>query len=660
MGILRSSLLTFAVALGSVAPALAQTTWHVDASAPPPGSGTPSAPYASLQFAIAQPTTVDGDTVLAAPGIYGETVRFLGKRLVVRSSGGSDVTVIDALGAPQAVRFVDGEPQGARIQGFTIRGASNPSRPEVIGGGVSCVGGRAEIRDCVIEQCGDLWDFYLGAGIGVANGADVRVVRTVVRQTETNVAGGGLYVSTANAIVEDSQFSGCRTILWGQGGAVSAQSATLSLARTVLELSSSGSGGGLWATDSILRLDTCLVSQCYENTGMGSGGGLSATGGSLDISRSVFERCSAAVGGAIHAAAAFTLRDSLLLDNAAEHAGALHVFNTTANIERTDFVGNSGWFSSSGAALHIHWNASASFDACRFSANRRHSHPGDVFRAEGGAHFRNCEFWGNLLGEQGSLIRGASLERCTFARNEPAPSFPGAVALVAADSSLKDCVVWDNPSCTQDLPTCTLTYCNVEFAVAGASNFSSPPLLRDTPNGDLRLLAGSPCIDAGDPLSAPDLDGTRADVGAHSFYNDYGDAPLRHCSAKISGAGCAAYLRVGSAPPSVSSGLFEIVLENVPPARSTRMLWGVAAQSVPFKGGLLCVAQPTRSPEAISAAVEGLLGCGGRAHFVWRDLTGALALLSAGDTVHVQFVYRDTPSSFGLAFSDALTISLVP
>ncbi len=659
MGFLRSSLLTLATVFGLAVSVSAQTTWHVDASAPPPGSGTQSAPYASLQFAIAQPTTVDGDTVLAAPGIYGESVRFLGKRLVLKSSGGAAVTTIDALGAPQAVRFVDGEPQGARIQGFTIRGASNPNTPAVIGGGVSCVGSRAEIRDCVIEQCGDFWDYYFGAGIGVANGADVRVVRTVVQEAETYAVGGGLYVSGSNAIVEDSQFSGCRTSPWGQGGAVCAHGATLNLVRTVLEMSSSSRGGGLCATNSNVRLDTCLVSSCSDNSGYGFGGGISVEGGSLDLSRSVIEGCFAAVAGAIDAGGALTLRDSLLLDNSAEYAGALNLDDATASIERTEFVANSGWFSSRGAALHIWPTASASFEACRFSGNQCFN-PGDVFRADGGASFRGCEFWDNELGEQGSLIRGASLERCTFARNEPVPITPGALVLLAANSTLSECVLWENPSCTQDLPSCTLRYCDVEFAVAGVGNFSSPPLLRDAPNGDLRLLAGSPCIDAGDPLSAPDLDGTRADVGAHSFYSDYGDAPLRHCTAKISSAGCAAYLRVGSAPPSVSSGLFEIVLENVPPARSTRMLWGLAAQSIPFKGGLLCVVQPKRSPEAISAPVEGLLGCAGQAQFPWSNLTGALAMLTAGDTLHAQFVYRDTPSSFGMAFSDALTISLVP
>src|SRR5262245_37439554 len=65
----------------------AQTTWYVDASAVPPGSGTPAAPYASIQYAIDRPTTLAGDTVLVAPGGYVERIH-LEKEITVRSASG--------------------------------------------------------------------------------------------------------------------------------------------------------------------------------------------------------------------------------------------------------------------------------------------------------------------------------------------------------------------------------------------------------------------------------------------------------------------------------------------------------------------------------------------------------------------------------------------
>ena len=84
----------FLMLLAGAAPA--QTTWYVDASNTPPGSGTPSDPYASLQHAVDQSTTVEGDTLLVAPGVYSEASGHLSiwKTLTVRSAEGPLVTHI--------------------------------------------------------------------------------------------------------------------------------------------------------------------------------------------------------------------------------------------------------------------------------------------------------------------------------------------------------------------------------------------------------------------------------------------------------------------------------------------------------------------------------------------------------------------------------------
>ncbi len=51
----------------------------------------------------------------------------------------------------------------------------------------------------------------------------------------------------------------------------------------------------------------------------------------------------------------------------------------------------------------------------------------------------------------------------------------------------------------------------------GTSSLLGNPQFVDAQNSDFHLLAASPCIDAGDPASPADADGTRADIGAFSF-----------------------------------------------------------------------------------------------------------------------------------------------
>ena len=66
----------------------------------------------------------------------------------------------------------------------------------------------------------------------------------------------------------------------------------------------------------------------------------------------------------------------------------------------------------------------------------------------------------------------------------------------------------------------TISYCNLGQELAGArgeNNQVEGPLFVDEEGYDFRLARGSPCIDAGDPGSEPDPDGTPADLGYHPY-----------------------------------------------------------------------------------------------------------------------------------------------
>jgi len=86
----------------------------------------------------------EGDTIVAAPGTYRETVDFQGKNLLVRSEDPNDPNVVAATvigGSTQAVVFSGGEDANCILAGFTITGATQ---------GIYCSGATPTILNCRI------------------------------------------------------------------------------------------------------------------------------------------------------------------------------------------------------------------------------------------------------------------------------------------------------------------------------------------------------------------------------------------------------------------------------------------------------------------------------------------------------------------------------
>ena len=74
----------------------------------------------------------------------------------------------------------------------------------------------------------------------------------------------------------------------------------------------------------------------------------------------------------------------------------------------------------------------------------------------------------------------------------------------------------------------------------GVGNIQADPLFWDAVMGDFELRPNSPCIDAGDPASPADPDGSVADMGA--LPHDPGHCPpaTGYCTAGTTSSGCAA------------------------------------------------------------------------------------------------------------------------
>ena len=234
------------------------------------------------------------------------------------------------------------------------------------------------------------------------------------------------------------------------------------------------------------------------------------------------------------------------------------VMFTSGNLAFTDCViSNNTTWDAAGGGVYCE-NGTATFTNCTISGNKA-ANPnglaggGGVYLSDAGATFSYCTIadnwgeggWGWAAGAI-AFDSGASLtiDHCTIDENRsfgsPAPCMcilgSGTAAITnsvisnhagnaiynnAGALTVEYSDVTSNPAIYGSVPagfgvldtvnrngdSCDV-YCNIFM----------DPMYADTANNDFHLTAGSPCIDAGDPESPPDPDGTIADMGAFFFF----------------------------------------------------------------------------------------------------------------------------------------------
>jgi len=504
------------LALGTPAAALrAQTTWYVDASYGGPGSGTMGDPFSSIQYAIDQPRTLDGDALLILPGCYLETVDLRGKTLTLEGSAGADHTAVDGGGLQTVFRILAGE--APEFRGLTIKNGGGTELAGVMrGGGVLCLGSSATFRDC-------------------------KFVDNDLPHSFPTPRGGGIYADGSHLVLEDCELSGHENgeAIYATGSTVElagssihhntnfgggveplqASGITLVVCESTLigcDVSSNGNrvlgvpdqGGGIVARGGTLRLEDSLVA---DNSGEFRGGGIALFGCEVTIEGCAISRNESFdgyFGGGLYAAASpassGTISNTAFCENGAGDGGGAFLGAGDFTFTRCTFAANhvSSLYSEqgSGGGLYVLDGASVSVVRSLFHGNTA---LGQVLFGEGG--------------RGGGVYGRANLDRCTLVENTAAHGFArlaeGGGAFAA---SLASSIVWDNvPESLGGRST--VTYSDVEGGWPGLGNFDLDPRFRDAASRDHRLHRNSPCIDAGDPAGPPDADGSRPDVGAFPF-----------------------------------------------------------------------------------------------------------------------------------------------
>lgn len=135
-----------------------------------------------------------------------------------------------------------------------------------------------------------------------------------------------------------------------------------------------------------------------------------------------------------------------------------------------------------------------------------------------------------------------------------------------------------------------------------------------------------------------------------------------YCTAKVSSHGCTPSI-AGSGSASLSSpASFTATTSNMETAVSAIDLFGTAGQaSIPFQGGVLCLASPIYRLPGKNSGGSGT--CGGSISYTLSDVLaapGGGSSVVAGSTLHLQTWSRDVGDAFKSSLSNALRVSICP
>ncbi len=102
----------------------------------------------------------------------------------------------------------------------------------------------------------------------------------------------------------------------------------------------------------------------------------------------------------------------------------------------------------------------------------------------------------------------------------------GIIIFEQSNAEIRNNIVWANyPLDMAQISgeNFVVEYCDVQGGIEGTGNINLDPLFADTTYNNFKLTLQSPCINAGDPNTNPDPDGTNADMGYLYFdMSNYG------------------------------------------------------------------------------------------------------------------------------------------
>jgi predicted outer membrane repeat protein len=427
--------------------------------------------YATIQDAIN--AAENTDTVLVANGTYTGTgnrdIDFLGKAIVVMSASGPESCMIDCEGTSEdwhrGFYFHNGETSGSVVQGFTIQNGY-----EEYGGAIFCEYNSSPII-CNSTFKANFAD-WAGGAISCFNSSPTISNNTFTLNSTYSSGGAISCLSSSSPTISGNTFTANHAYYYGgpggsgHGGAISCNSSSPTVSGNTFTANSADDDGGAIIC-SLFSSPNISGNTFTENSAGYGGGSICCWDSSPTISNNTFTANNGYYGGAIHCwGSSPAVSGNTFTENYADYGGAISCDSSSPAVSGNTFTANSAYYS--GGAIHCWYYSSPTVSGDTFTAN-------------------SADYGGAIYCDSSSL-------------------------------TIKNCILWgDTPDGIVGDST-TVTYSDVQGGWQGEGNIDADPLFVDPENGDYHLQSTSPCIDAGDPDSPPDPDGTRADMGAYYFH----------------------------------------------------------------------------------------------------------------------------------------------
>lgn len=492
--------------------------------------------------------------------------------------------------------------------------------------------------------------------------------------------GGGLLSEGGSPTIRNCTFTHCLAGFGNGGAACFVDGAPLVESCTVLEnYVHMGRGAGVFLTGTCAATvrDTSFVYGYAKSTNGAEGAGLS----SWSTAPVLIERCDFVENTA---SAFYTLGDQIA------RGGGVSSFYDGMTVEACTFVGN---WAHAGGGLYT-WGDTTITNSL-FFGNTVQSYNTSDFTSDGGYGAAICSTSAQIGDE-------TRIDCCVVAGNHGTDG--GAVyAGWNHHHRIENTIVWGNTTSSPDLPPVkinvegndTIRYSCVQGLLQQIPGEDPPnpadfpgsidtdPLFADFAAGDLHLLAGSPCVDAGENASVPA--GVLLDLDGHPRFQDdpaapdtgAGTAPLVDMGAfeRIpDGSSCAIASYCVAAPNSQGPGATlsttgtaslaanDLVLHasGAIPGQFGLFYYGPNAIQVPFGDGLRCVGGGAfrLNPPGAADGVGHIFRPLDLTQFPASSGPGAI---TAGSRWFFQLWYRDpAAAASGYNLSNGLDITFCP